>query len=126
MRKTAKYCGLTRLIDAMEGLEEGLPKISNPMIHPFCGGVASVEIAAVVVQPDGKVVVGGSFETFNGASRHLLTRLNADGSLDNSYNPGTNSNLNIEYGVSTLLLQPDGSLLVGGCGGTMLARLNPQ
>src|SRR5207253_5144 len=84
------------------------------------------DIWSLTVQPDGKVVVGGSFETFNGASRHLLTRLNADGSLDNSYNPGTNSNLNIEYGVSTLLLQPDGSLLVGGCGGTMLARLNPD
>jgi len=51
MRRTEKYCGLIRLIDPMGGLLTGLPRISKPMIHPFRGGVASVEIAAAVT-PD--------------------------------------------------------------------------
>ena len=44
---------------------------------------------SVAVQPDGKVLIGGDFTTVNGTNRNGIARLNADGSLDSSFNPGT-------------------------------------
>src|SRR5439155_11936412 len=66
-------------------------------------------VNALAVQPDGKVLVGGSFYSINGTNRPGIARLNANGSLDNSFNPGTGAN-----GVSSVALQPDGKVLIGG------------
>jgi len=84
-------------------------------------------VSSAALQPDGKVVLGGFFETLNGVARHLLARLNPDGSLDSGYNPG--ATVNIGDGVSSVLLQQDGKVLVGGYAspenpGVMVARLN--
>jgi uncharacterized delta-60 repeat protein len=46
----------------------------------------------IVVQTDGKILVGGRFGTFNGRSRSGIARLNSDGYLDYSFNPGTGFN----------------------------------
>ncbi|GAB3572605.1 T9SS type A sorting domain-containing protein [Hymenobacter daeguensis] len=80
----------------------------------------------ILVQPDGKIVVGGSFARVNGQTANNLVRLNADGSLDNTFlSTGTNGS------VRTLVRQPDGKLLVGGLftqvngqAGGALVRLN--
>lgn len=60
------------------------------------------------MRPDGKVLVGGDFTQFGGQPRERLARLNADGSLDTSFNGGAN---NIVRAVAT---QADGRALVGG------------
>ena len=65
-------------------------------------------VRAVAVQPDGKVLVGGEFDTIGGQMRNRIARLNADGSVDASFNPGAGSTV---YG---LIVQPDGKVLVGG------------
>lgn len=39
-------------------------------------------VSSAFVQPDGKIVVGGNFSSFNGSAAQRLARLNADGSLD--------------------------------------------
>ena len=39
-------------------------------------------VQSTVVQPDGKILLGGSFTSINGVARNRLARLNADGSLD--------------------------------------------
>ncbi|RZL04713.1 MAG: hypothetical protein EOO62_20665, partial [Hymenobacter sp.] len=65
----------------------------------------------VALQPDGKILVGGYFDTFNGVARGGVLRLNADGSLDPTFAP-TGSGLN--YDVDAMVLQPDGKVLVGG------------
>ena len=66
---------------------------------------------AVVIQPDGKILVGGRFATFNGQPANGLVRLNADGSLD----PAFASPLNQPQArVEGLLLQPDGKVLAYG------------
>lgn len=62
------------------------------------------------IQPDGKIVVGGGFSTFNEISRNGIARLNADGSLDASFDPGSGFNSDPEV----LVAQPDGKILVGG------------
>ncbi|RYZ50245.1 MAG: hypothetical protein EOP49_14430, partial [Sphingobacteriales bacterium] len=57
----------------------------------------------IAIQPDGKILIGGQFTTYNGASCRYLTRLNANGTRDASFNlVGTGLN----NAVRTLALQP--------------------
>src|SRR5207253_1576389 len=65
------------------------------------------------LQPDGKVVIGGPFTTVNGVSRDNIARLNADGTLDNSFLNGQ-TGANRIGSVFDLALQLDGKLLIGG------------
>jgi uncharacterized delta-60 repeat protein len=82
---------------------------------------------AIALQPDGKILIGGNFSSYNGSARNRIARLNADGSLDTNFDPGTGTN----NSVNTIALQPDGKILIGGYfttyNGTArnrLARLN--
>lgn len=77
------------------------------------GSGVNNSVNKVLVQPDGKIVVGGNFTGYNGnaAAPDNLLRLNADGSLDTSFNTG---GAGIMGTVSTLALQPDGKIVVGG------------
>ena len=45
------------------------------------------EVRAVARQPDGKLLIGGAFLEVNGIRRNNIARLNADGSLDTTWNP---------------------------------------
>lgn len=78
--------------------------------NPGSGPDQAVE--AIAVQPDGKIVVGGDFRTFNGSTAVNLMRLNANGSLDSTFIP----NITSASGsfVHCLLLQPDGKILAAG------------
>ena len=66
-------------------------------------------IRALAVQPDGKVLVAGQFLTVAGVSRKGIARLNTDGSLDGSFDPGEGA-----FGISSIALQGDGKVLIGG------------
>lgn len=67
-------------------------------------------INAIAVQSDGKIIVGGDFTTVDGTARSRIARLNADGSLDTSFNPGTGLN----NSIWTMVIQPDGKILIAG------------
>ncbi len=69
---------------------------------------ASNGVATLAVQPDGKILVGGSFTNLGGQPRNYIGRLNTDGTLDSTFDPGANNQ------VISLALQPDGKILVGG------------
>src|ERR1035438_912403 len=45
-------------------------------------------VYATAIQPDGRILVGGSFTTLGGQPRSCVGRLNADGTLDTAFNPG--------------------------------------
>ena len=79
-------------------------------------------VRAVLLQPDGKVVIGGFFSTVNGVSHNYIARLNVDGSLDSSFQDGTG----VLNGVGSLALQPDGKVLVAGNIFGQVTRLNPD
>jgi V8-like Glu-specific endopeptidase len=44
-------------------------------------------VLSVATQPDGKIIVGGSFSSVNGVIRNNLARINTDGSPDLTWNP---------------------------------------
>lgn len=75
------------------------------------------EVYSLVLQPDGKVIVGGYFRTINGIQRDNLVRLNTDGSLDAAFGPGFGTNVlgwTNGTGVFDVKVQADGKILVGG------------
>jgi uncharacterized delta-60 repeat protein len=74
----------------------------------------------VALQPDGKVIIGGFFTQVNGVSRNYIARLNTNGTLDTSFNPGTGAN----GSVGTVALQLDGKVIIGGSYTQVIARLN--
>src|SRR6266404_4491875 len=69
--------------------------------NPAAGTDATV--FSIAVQHDGKVLVGGLFTIANGINRNYIARLNADGSLDTSFDPGSGAN----YIVYSLAEQSD-------------------
>ncbi len=79
-------------------------------------GLAAVA-SAVVVQPDGKILVaGGAFALFVFAGNFALARYNADGSLDAGFGNGGVVTTNFGHGsyASSLALQPDGKIVAAG------------
>jgi uncharacterized delta-60 repeat protein len=73
---------------------------------------------AVLIQPDGKILVAGSINTKTTAGEIALARYNADGSLDTTFD--TDGKLttdvaegqNAEERAEAMILQPDGKILV--------------
>ncbi|PYM13801.1 MAG: hypothetical protein DME18_08180 [Verrucomicrobia bacterium] len=57
--------------------------------------------------------VGGNFTTLAGQPRRNIGRLNADGTLDTTFNPGVNDAFNIPN-VASVSVQANGKILVGG------------
>jgi uncharacterized delta-60 repeat protein len=70
------------------------------------------------VSADGKILLGGSFTSFNNISRKGLVRLNSDGSVDTSFDIGNGvdgtTDVNILPSVRKIVLQSTGKILVGG------------
>ncbi len=77
---------------------------------PASGPAPDSALTKIIVQPDGKIIIGGGFTSFNGTSRNHIARLNVDGSLDTTFDPGTGSN----GGLSDVALQVDGKIIIGG------------
>ncbi|WP_281231473.1 T9SS sorting signal type C domain-containing protein [Flavobacterium gelatinilyticum] len=71
---------------------------------------ADAVIEEILIQPDGKILVGGRFTTFNGESSPHLVRLNNDGSIDKSFNIGSG----FDKYVYAIALQSDHKIIVGG------------
>lgn len=77
----------------------------------FDPGVGANDLIDIcVIQPDGKIVIVGAFTSYNGIARNRIARINSDGTLDTSFNPGTGANGQI-YAVA---LQSDGKIIIGG------------
>lgn len=66
-------------------------------------------ITNVSVQSDGKIIIGGSFTSYNGTPVNRIARLNSDGTLDATFT-GTGANNT----VLTSTVQPDGKIIIGG------------
>ncbi|MBK8368441.1 MAG: T9SS type A sorting domain-containing protein [Bacteroidetes bacterium] len=78
----------------------------------FVSGTSAVSgnVATIVVQNDGKVIIGGTFTSYNGTNINRIARINTDGSLDGTFNVGSGFNGTI----TKLLLQSDGKIIAVG------------
>ncbi|MFT3829916.1 MAG: hypothetical protein QM691_09460 [Opitutaceae bacterium] len=84
-------------------------------------------VNALVVQGDGRIVAGGAFASCNGSGCSRIVRLNHDGSIDTTFNPGTG----FDESIMALAVQPDGRIVAGGFfqhhdghGRNFISRLN--
>ena len=75
------------------------------------GTGAAGEITAAVLQPDGRIIVAGRFTSFNGFTHNGICRLNANGSVDQTFGLGNGIN---NPAALALALQSDGRIIVGG------------
>ncbi len=75
-------------------------------------------ITSLALQPDGKILVGGKFTSFNGNNRYHIARLNADGSVDGNFMNGTSGTALGVRGtnaiVQSIALQSNGQLVIAG------------
>lgn len=121
------------------GLARLLPdgSLDDSFLTSAIPGISEMEVEAIVLLPNGKMVVGGLIRTsavdelFQGGYSSGVLRLNADGSVDTSFDIGAGAHVagnsaNVQR-VTSLALQQDGKVLVGGMftafNGTSASRL---
>jgi len=78
------------------------------LVGEYIGRCANPKVTAVLVQPDGKILVGGIFPPYNGAPSRNLIRLNSDGTIDNTFVTGTGTNA----GINAISLRANGNILI--------------
>ena len=67
-------------------------------------------ITSLALQDDGKIIIGGNFTWFNGENRSHIARLNDDGTVDDSFNPGLGANGT----VWAVAVEPSGQVVIAG------------
>ena len=68
-------------------------------------------VYAVAIDPgSGKIYIGGDFTSYNGTARNRMARINTDGLLDPTFDPGTGADA-VVYAIA---IQSDSNVLVAG------------
>jgi uncharacterized delta-60 repeat protein len=67
-------------------------------------------VRKITIQPDGKILVGGNFTTYNSQGYNRIVRLNSSGTIDTSFIIGTG----FSSEVYDIAIQSDGKILVAG------------
>jgi uncharacterized delta-60 repeat protein len=95
----------------------------------FASTTADDAVDKIFLQKDGRIIVGGKFERFNGAVHSHIVRLRADGTVDPTFSSGQGFDGN----VLALEMQSDDKIWVGGtftkynnAPANYLIRLNPN
>ncbi|MEM6515715.1 MAG: T9SS type A sorting domain-containing protein [Bacteroidota bacterium] len=73
-------------------------------------GPSFIDIRGIAIQPNGKVIFTGQFDSYLGNPSRDIVRVNPDGSFDSTFDIGTGSS---NY-LRQALVRPDGKILVGG------------
>lgn len=81
--------------------------LDTSFVSEIDNGVTA-EVSQLAVQPDGRIVIIGRFNTISGQARDRIARLNANGSLDTGFNPTTTST------VAAITLAANGGVLIAG------------
>ena len=84
------------------------------------GLVQTATVYAVCLQPDGKILVAGQFNTIGGQTRNNIARLNSDGSVDSEFDP------NADQTVNGMALQLNGQIVLAGQFSTINGNLPHQ
>ena len=81
-------------------------------------------INSIVRQPDGKLLIGGVFESYNGTTCENIARLNSNGTIDAAFSAGTYSGT--DAAVNTIVIQSNGKILLGGAFGNCKGYIRNQ
>lgn len=92
-------------------LENGNPDLSFSSGSGVSWINPNAAITAVAIQNDGRIIIGGRFDKYDGVIRNGIARLYPNGALDPSFDPGSGF---IGQGPSSIVIQPDGKILVAG------------
>ncbi len=86
---------------------------SGRVVHEFSTRDLPAMVTSILLQPDARLIIGGMFETLFGVPRNGVGRLNADATLDSTFDPGEVFAPPLEPSILALALQRDGRLWVG-------------
>lgn len=79
------------------------------------GNAAGGDFHSLALQKDGKMLLGGSFTSYNGQGKAYYIRLNANGSVDNSFSVlPLETSFQPKIDVRSIALQSDNKILLGG------------
>lgn len=78
--------------------------------HSYSGGVSIESVKTILKRSDGKLLIGGDFQTINGISCKRFALLEANGQLNSSFN----ASIGPDYYISSLVALGNGNILVGG------------
>ncbi len=92
--------------------DDGSLDESFPVLSSTSWGTGAPRVRAIAVQPDGRILIGGTFTQYNGSSVSNITRLLNTGLRDNSWFSGTLGGTNGP--VYAICIQPDSRVLVAG------------
>ncbi|MBA2734415.1 MAG: delta-60 repeat domain-containing protein [Acidobacteria bacterium] len=97
---------------------------------PVVVGGTNSEVKALLVQPDGRIVIGGALGTINAQRRDSLARVNSDGTLDAAFRAYA-SHDELQVWPLALAAQPAGKIIIAGDSSTYRfdgasPRGNPQ
>ena len=100
------------------GLVQGTSMVKIARLHPnglldtsFHSGAPNTNyVLCMALQSDGKILLGGSFTSYNGVAHTGITRVLANGRRDTSFHPGAGAPGSVE----TITLDPDGKILIAG------------
>lgn len=74
------------------------------------GSGFNLRVQAIAIQPDGKILLGGLFTSYNGTAVNRIIRLNTDGSIDGTFIYGTGFNGDVE----SIKVQSNGFIIISG------------
>ena len=74
------------------------------------GPAGNRDITSLLMQSDGRIIITWDFSKYQKSAQPRIARLNADGSLDKSFDSGSGSS----GSILSAALQPDGKILLGG------------
>jgi uncharacterized delta-60 repeat protein len=80
------------------------------------------DVNIIVIQQDGKILVGGQFTQYNDVTCNYLVRLNSNGSVDDEFTANYGNFLDGQ--VTKIVIESDGCILVGGDFTDYLIRFN--
>lgn len=96
--------------------------VDSSFIDAATGGTPAIH--SIALQPDGRILIGGDFIAMGGQPRTNLARLNADGSLDASFD--ASALMTSPTPVESIAVQADGRILIAGYGQLLRLQANGQ
>ncbi|HEX9979021.1 MAG TPA: T9SS type A sorting domain-containing protein [Flavobacterium sp.] len=76
----------------------------------YSGSGTDYPIQTILIQNDGKILIGGYFTSYDGFAINRIVRLESNGIIDTTFNYG----IAADYGVLAISEQPDGKIIISG------------